>query len=71
MCNKRDKKLKMTELKEKLYNIELNKYQIEILKNSISFSLKNNKDLTPKLKVLLLSVKGEIAIKTEIEETGV
>ena len=61
----------MTELKEKLYNIELNKYQIEILKNSISFSLKNNKDLTPKLKVLLLSVKGEIAIKTEIEETGV
>ena len=55
----------MNEFKEKLYNIELNKYQLEILKDSISYCIKNNKDLTPKLKVLLLSIKGEIAIKTE------
>lgn len=57
----------MNEFKEKLYNIELNKYQLEILKDSISYCIKNNKDLTPKLKLLLLSIKGEIAIKTEIE----
>lgn len=61
----------MTETNEQLYNIELNKYQIKILKDSISYCIKNNKDLTPKLKLLLLSVKGEIAIKTEIEENGV
>ena len=61
----------MTETNEQLYNIELNKYQIKILKDSISYCIKNNKDLTPKLKLLLLSVKGEIAIKTEIEEIGV
>jgi hypothetical protein len=57
----------MNEFKEKLYNIELNKYQLEILKDSISYCIKNNKDLTPKLKILLLSIKGEIAIKTENE----
>jgi hypothetical protein len=60
----------MTGTNETLYNIELNKYQIEILKDSISYSIKNNKDLTPKLKLLLLSVLGEIANKTE-NENGV
>ena len=58
----------MVEIKETLYNIELNKYQIEVLIEAVNYAIKNNKELSPKLKVLLLSVKGEISLKTENNE---
>jgi len=56
---------KALEFKEKTYIIELNKFQIDILEDAIDFCIKNNKELSNKQIMLLLSSQSEIAHSQE------
>jgi len=56
---------KALEFKEKTYIIELNEFQIDILEDAIDFYIKNNKELSNKQIMLLLSSQSEIAHSQE------
>lgn len=59
---------KLRKSKEVLYNVEFNKFQIDILEDSIDFVIKHNKELSKKQIMLLLSIQSEIAHKQENKE---